>query len=293
MAVVVEVAPLRRKFEQLGPSLNERTRRLWAATEAQAIGRGGIAAVRQATGLSYDAVARGLADLDAGNPLDPSRVRRPGAGRKSCTVLDATLARDLEALVEPVSRGEPDSPLRWTCKSLRRLATELRATGHVISHTVIGELLHEMGYSLQANRKTTEGTQHPDRDAQFQHLNAQVQRHLAAGEPAISVDTKKKELIGNFKNGGREWRPAGAPLPVRVHDFMTKAGGRVSPYGVYDLARNAGWVSLGITHDTAAFAVATIGRWWRRMGRRVYPAATRLLVTADGGGRYGPAVPPW
>jgi hypothetical protein len=290
---VADIAALRRKYARMGSSLNERTRRLWAASEALEIGRGGIAAVRQATGLSYEAIAHGIADVEAGDPLDPARIRRPGAGRKRATSLDATLSRDLDRLVEPASRGDPESSLRWTSKSLRRLARELREAGHHVSHTLVGELLHEMGYSLQANRKTREGAQHPDRDAQFEHINDRVSAQLRAGEPAISVDTKKKELIGNFKNGGKEWRPRGDPLHVKVHDFMTKEGGRVSPYGVYDIARNAGWVSVGITHDTAAFAVATIARWWRRMGRRSYPRAKRLLITADGGGSNGPRIRLW
>jgi Rhodopirellula transposase DDE domain len=290
---VVDAPALRRKFELLSRALNERTRRLWAATEALAIGRGGIAAVRRATGLSYEAVAHGVSDLAGGDDLDPARIRRPGGGRKRATELDPALSVALEALVEPVSRGDPESPLRWTSKSVRRLAAELARAGHRASHTLVAQLLRERGYSLQANRKTTEGAQHPDRDAQFQHINDRVGSQIAAGGPAISVDTKKKELIGNFKNAGKEWRPQGDPLHVKVHDFMTPEGGRVSPYGVYDIARNTGWVSVGITSDTAAFAVATIARWWRRMGRASYPRARSLVVTADGGGSNGPHVWLW
>jgi hypothetical protein len=290
---VDSVEAIRAKFSKLRSALDERARRLWAATEAAAFGRGGIAAARRATGLAYETVAHGLADLTSGESLPAGRVRRAGGGRKKSTLLDPMLKSELERLIEPASRGDPESPLRWTSKSVARLTRELRSRGHKTCDTVIRGLLHEMGYSLQANRKTKEGASHPDRDAQFEHINEQVRGQIAAGQPAISVDTKKKELIGDFKNGGKEWRQRGDPLHVKVHDFMTKEGGRVSPYGVYDIARNAGWVSVGITHDTAAFAVATIARWWRRMGRSTYPRARRLLVTADGGGSNGPRVRLW
>lgn len=290
---MADIETLRAKFELLRGALNERSRRLWAATEAAAIGRGGIAAVRRATGLSYETVARGLKDLANANDLDPARVRRRGAGRKRATDLDRTLIADLDRLVEPSSRGDPESTLRWTSKSVRRVAAELGKLGHRVSHTLVAGLLREQGYSLQSNRKTKEGGDHPDRDAQFQHINDRVSAQIAAGGPAISVDTKKKELIGDFKNAGREWRPKGDPLHVKVHDFMTPEGGRVSPYGVYDIARNVGWVSVGIASDTAAFAVATIARWWRRMGRAMYAKARKLVVTADGGGSNGPRIRLW
>ena len=290
---MADVETLGAKFELLRGALNERSRRLWAATEAAAIGRGGIAAVRRATGLSYEAVARGLRDLASTDDLDPARVRRRGAGRKRATDLDPTLAADLDRLVEPFSRGDPESTLRWTSKSLRRVAAELGKTGHRVSHTLVAELLREQGYRLQSNRKTKEGGDHPDRDAQFRHINDRVSAQIAAGGPAISVDAKQKELIGDFKNAGREWRPKGDPLHGKVHDFMTPEGGRVSPSGVYDIARNVGWVGVGITSDTAAFAVATIARWWRRMGRSMYARARTLVVTADGGGSNGPRIRLW
>ena len=290
---MVAISSLRRKYAGLRRTLNERTRRLWAATEAREIGRGGIRAVCRATGLSYGVVARGITELRGGNRLEPSRIRRPGAGRKKCTALDPTLVPDLEGLVEPVSRGDPRTRLRWTCKSLRRLSDELKRMGHHVSYPVVGELLHGMGYSLQANRKTREGKQHPDRNAQFEFINASVVGQQDAGEPAISVDTKKKELVGNFKNGGKEWRPQGQPQEVNVHDFKDETLGKVAPYGVYDLTRNAAWVSLGIAHDTAQFAVATIERWWRRMGKAAYPRACSLLITADAGGSNAPRTRLW
>ena len=221
------------------------------------------------------------------------RIRRPGGGRKRTTDTDPTLRRDLERLVEPVTRGDPESPLRWTCKSVRKLAEELRGIGHAVSHQLVAELLHELEYSLQANRKVLEGSQHPDRNAQFEYLNDQVQRQVAAGQPAISVDAKKKELVGPFKNGGRELRPKGQPEPVRVHDFADKDLGRATPYGVYDLARNQGWVTVGIDHDTAEFAVASIQHWWQTLGQAAYPGATSLLITADGGGSNGSRLRLW
>jgi len=225
--------------------------------------------------------------------LPTARIRRPGGGRKRAIDTDPTLRQDLERLVEPSTRGDPESPLRWTCKSVRKLAAELQQQGHRVSHQPVAEVLRELGYSLQANRKTLEGGDHPDRDAQFAHLNAQAEAHLAAGEPALSVDTKKKELVGGFKNGGQEWHPAGHPEAVRVHDFVDPALGRASPYGIYDLARNTGWVNVGIDHDTATFAVESIRRWWDGMGHTVYPHATRLLICADGGGSNGSRVRLW
>jgi hypothetical protein len=276
--------------------LTERTRRIWAATEARAWGRGGAAQVARVTGLSVPTIRRGLAELatDAA-PLPADRIRKPGGGRKRTTVHAPTLLRDLEALVEPTAPGDPDSPLRWSCLSTRTLAIALEGCGHHVSHTLVAELLHELGYSLQSNVKTREGRQHPDRDAQFRYIARQVRAAHRAAQPAISVDTKKKELIGPFKNGGRAWRPGQTPQHVRVHDFVIRgaAGGKAIPYGVYDLHRDEGWVSVGIDHDTAAFAVHSVGRWWRKMGRPVYRSATRLLITADAGGSNGARLRRW
>ncbi len=275
--------------------LDERGRRRFAAAEALAAGRGGVTAVSRATGIARSTITRGLAELrDETVPAEPiDRVRRPGGGRKSLASTDATLLEDLRSLVEPVTRGDPMTPLLWTAKSLRNLAAELRAGGHRIGHNVVAKLLGELGYSLQANRKTLEGSSHPDRDAQFNSINDQVKAALAAGQPAISVDTKKKELVGDFKNGGREYRPKGDPEKVRVHDFLIPELGRAAPYGVYDIADNTGWVSVGIDHDTASFAVNAIRRWWRVMGRERYPHARRLVITADGGGSNGSRVRLW
>jgi hypothetical protein len=273
--------------------MDERVTRLWAACEAKALGRGGIAAVTEATGILGKRIWSGMRELkEIGRnpPMEPprqQRVRRPGAGRKPLTEKDPTLVTDLDGLVEPVTRGDPESPLRWTCKSVRKLADELRAMGHQVGPQKVSELLHDMDYSLQGTRKTREGSAHPDRNAQFEHINAQARTFQRAGEPVISVDTKKKELVGDFANAGKEWRPAGNPEPVRVHDFIDKQLGKAIPYGVYDIGRNEGWVNVGIDHDTAEFAVESIRRWWRRMGRRVYPDASRLLLTADGGGSNG------
>jgi hypothetical protein len=284
---------LKRRFDLLKPALDERARRLLAAAEALAIGRGGPALVSRVTGVSRRAIAKGCQELQRPDLSAQGRVRRPGAGRKRAAAKDPTLRPDLERLVEPVTRGDPESPLRWTCKSLRVLAEELRRLGHQISYRVVGEELRELGYSLQANRKTMEGTSHPDRDAQFWHIHEKVKDHQAAGQPVISVDTKKKELVGDFKNGGREWRPQGDPERVRVHDFVIPELGKANPYGVYDLTQNLGWVSVGIDHDTAAFAVGTIRRWWYSMGQPLYPEAQRLLITADGGGSNGYRVRLW
>jgi len=281
------------KYGVLQTALNERTRRLWAGTEALACGRGGIAAVMRVTGLSRNTVVRGIRETTQRHPLDVARVRAPGAGRRPKALLDPGLKGALERLVEPVSRGDPESPLRWTCKSTRRLATDLADEGYQVSHRLVAELLHELDYSLQGNRKTTEGTRHPDRNAQFEYINRQMSDAMRRRQAAISVDTKKKELVGDFKNGGREWRPAGEPEEVRVHDFLDKKLGKAIPYGVYDLARNAGWVSVGVDHDTAAFAVNTIRRWWRTMGRPAYPQARSLLIVADSGGSNGSRVRLW
>jgi hypothetical protein len=288
-----DVVVVRQKYVALRGTLDERARRLWAATEARAFGRGGFGVVRRATGMSSKTLARGLRELDSPESLPAGRVRRPGGGRKSAQVLDPGLTQALKKLVEPVTRGDPESPLLWTSKSLRRLSEELKVLGYQASRTLVGQLLHEAGYSLQGNRKTKEGANHPDRDAQFEHINECVKRQLRRGAPAISVDTKKKELVGDFKNGGREWRPKGQPEEVRVHDFLDKQRGKAIPYGVYDMKRDAGWVSVGVTHDTASFAVNAIRLWWKHMGRRHYPRATSLLITADSGGSNGARVRLW
>ena len=282
------------KYSALQMALNERTRRLWAATEATAWGPGGIAAVMRVTGLSRNTIVRGVHEAAQGPTVDVRRLRAPGGGRKAKAVLDPGLVRALERLVEPTSRGDPQAPLRWTCKSTRALASELGPQGYRVSHRLVAALLRdELGYRLQANAKTREGTSHPDRNTQFEHISRQVAAALDASQPAISVDTKKKELVGDFKNSGREWRPAGKPQEVRVHDFLDRDLGKAIPYGVYDLARNAGWVSVGVDHDTASFAVNTIRRWWRTMGRRTYPQARSLLIMADSGGSNGARVRLW
>ena len=290
------VATLRAKYRALAPALTERTRRVWAATEARALGRGGPGLVARATGLSPTTISRGLAELDVdAPPLPVERVRRPGAGRKRATDLAPTLLRDLDALVEPTAPGDPDSPLRWTCLSTRTLAVALEALGHHVSHTVVAELLHGLGYSLQGNVKTREGRQHPDRDAQFRYIARQV-AHRAPPRAAGDLGRHQEEGVGGaFKNGGRAWRPAKTPQRVRVHDFVIPgaAGGKAIPYGVYDLHRDEGWVSVGIDHDTATFAARSIRRWWRRMGRPVYAEATTLLITADAGGSNGARLRLW
>ena len=283
----MDIETIRYKYEALSPALNERSRRIWAAAEAKALGYGGIATVERATGISRATIARGIRQLDSTASLDPESIRRPGGGRKRAVDLDPTLRADLDGLVEPATSGDPQSPLRWTSKGVRKLAVELRSMGHEVSHRVVAELLHESGYSLQGNRKAKEGSRHPDRDAQFLHINDAVRRRQRRGQPVISVDTKKKEIVGDFKNAGQEWRPKGFPERVRVHDFMIPELGKAVPYGVYDLTRNAGWVSVGIDHDTATFAVHSIRRWWRMMGRAAYPKATSLLITADAGGSNG------
>ncbi len=290
---MVDHAAIRDRYVALSPHLDERGRRSFAAGEARAAGYGGIAAVSRATGVAASTIGRGLKELACGSGLPLNRVRRHGGGRKSLVATNTTLLDDLLALVSPSERGDPMSPLRWTCKGLRRLATELGSRGHKISHTVVGELLKQQKFSLQANRKTREGDSHPDRDAQFAHINASVTRALAEQQPVISVDTKKKELVGDFKNAGREWRPQGEPEEVRVHDFLIKELGRAVPYGIYDLAANAGWVSVGIDHDTAAFAVQTIRTWWHSVGAQRYPDARCLTITADGGGSNGSRVRLW
>lgn len=281
------ITRIRRKYTLLAPELDERGRRQWAAAEASDLGWGGISTVARATGLSRPTITAGLWELDQPAPQrsrQAARVRRPGGGRKRRSESDPGLLKALEALMEPVTRGDPESPLRWTCKSTQRLAGELTCQKHPVGPRTVAALLREAGYSLQANRKTTEGKQHPDRDAQFEHINAQVRAFHKQRQPVISVDTKKKELVGDFKNGGTEWRPKGTPEEVRVHDFQDKELGKAIPYGVYDLASNEGWVSVGITHDTARFAAASIRRWWTKMGQVRFPRARKLMITADGGG---------
>jgi transposase len=293
LEVMTDLAGINQRFMTLRDVLDERSRRLVAAAESLAIGRGGISAVSQATGMARQVVRHGIAELREPAVHPPGRIRRAGGGRKRTAAQDPTLLRDLERLVEPVTRGDPESPLRWTCKSIRKLADELQRMGHQTSRRMVAEMLHELGYSLQANRKTKEGTNPPDRNAQFEYLNRKVQRRLASRQPVISVDTKKKELVGEFKNGGREPRPKGDPEKVRVYDFLIPELGRANPYGVYDLASNTGWVSVGIDHDTAAFAVETIRRWWFGMGRAVYPKAGQLLIPADSGGSNGARLRLW
>jgi len=279
-------AALRRKFAQVWPHLDERARRLVAASEALQHGYGGIMQVSRACGLSRLTIAKGIRELAAA-PLPPGRIRRPGAGRRRLTVQDPALPQQLEALVEPLARGDPASPLRWTCKSTRTLAATLAAQAHPVSHTKVAQLLRDLGYSLQGNRKTEEGAEHPERDAQFAHINAAVQRALLEGAPVLSVDTKKKELVGPFANAGRRWRPTKTPEHVQGDDFPGPAVPRAYPYGVYDLGRNTGFVNVGTDHDTGAFAVASLRGWWRHEGRRLYPRTRRLLLTADGGGSNG------
>ena len=280
------------KFAILRPLLDERARRLWAAVEARAIGRGGISWVAEATGLSRPTIREGLQEL-AGPVLAtapqaiPERVRGPGGGRKPLRARDPHLVQALETLVDPVIRGDPMSLLRWTCKSAAQLAAALQTQGHPVSERTVNRLLHNLGYSLQSNRKSLEGSAHPDRDAQFQYINRRAKTFQKHGQPVVSVDTKKQELVGQFRTGGREWSPQGQPEEVEVHDFPSKTLGKVIPYGVYDEATNTGWVSVGVDHDTAEFAVETVRRWWRQMGSQAYPKATRLLITADGGGSNG------
>jgi hypothetical protein len=290
---MIDDAAIRLRFLAVEPLLNEQGRRRFAAAEAQAAGHGGIKAVSHVTGIARSTIGRGLAELRGMVTPPAGRVRRPGGGRKRLTAKDPTLVADLRHLVEPATRGDPQTPLLWTAKSLRKLTAELRGLGHRVSHNTVGSLLRSLGYSLQANRKTREGASHPDRNRQFEYINEQVKRALAASEPAISVDTKKKELVGDFKNNGREWRPKGKPEPVRVHDFLIKGLGRAVPYGVYDIGDNTGWVSVGVDHDTASFAVNAIRRWWQDMGRERYPKATSLTITADCGGSNGHRLRLW
>jgi len=281
------LAALTAKLQAVWPLLDERTRRLMAASEAQALGYGGVSLVHRACGLSRAAIARGMEDIDSGHVVGEGRTRRPGAGRKPVTVSDPRLLATLDRLIDAQTRGDPESPLRWTCQSTRTIADALGRRHHPVSHTKVAQLLHALDYSLQSNRKTEEGRDHPDRDAQFRHINATVTRCLTQGWPVISVDTKKKELLGNFANRGQQWRPAKQPRRVRTHDFPTPDVPRAYPYGVYDIGRNTGFVTVGTDHDTGAFAVASIRGWWRAEGRRLYPRAARILITADGGGSNG------
>jgi transposase len=292
---MVDEGNIRRRFRLIEEHLDERMRRIVAAAEAEAFGFGGASLVARATGVSRRAIRIGARELQQAPQRVGlgRRIRRPGGGRKRTVERDRTLQRDLETLIEPSTRGDPETPLRWTCKSVRRLSEELQRMGHTASHRMVAELLHEMGYSLQANAKTIEGTSHPDRNAQFEHINKKVRLYLVKGDPVISVDTKKKELVGEFKNSDQELRPKGMPEKVRVHDFVIPELGRAIPYGVYDLGSNTGWVSVGTDHDTAEFAVETIRRWWRWMGRQRYPQAQRLLITADAGGSNGSRLRLW
>jgi hypothetical protein len=279
---------IRRKFFALSPVMDERMRRQWAASEAMALGWGGVAAVAEATGLAWNTIKAGMRELEqrAEHPdeLTEERVRGCGGGRKRLMDTDPQLLKALEALVDPATRGHPESPLRWTCKSTAKLAEELTRQKHPVTDRTVATMLKQAGYSLQANRKTREGNQHPDRNAQFEYINGQVITFHRQRQPVISVDTKKKELVGDFRNGGTEWQPKGNPEEVRVHDFKDKQLGKAIPYGVYDLASNEGWVSVGITHDTARFAIASIRRWWHEMGAARFPRARKLMITADGGG---------
>jgi transposase len=279
---------LHEKYQALAPFMDERLLRRWAATEAQALGWGGASAVTKATGISRTTIRSGIAELHQSTPdPPPGRIRQPGAGRPRLTERNPRLLDDLHALLEPATRGDPEAPLLWTSKRTRHLAAELVKLGHQVSHDTVGRLLEDLGYSLQANRKTLEGNDHPDRDAQFEYINQQVHAFRTAGQPVISVDAKKKELIGNYRNSGREWHRRGAPVEVRAKDFPDKQLGKAIPEGVYDLVRNEGWVSVGIDHDTAEFAAVSIRRWWEEMGSLVYPRARRLLITADAGGSNG------
>lgn len=294
-----EDALITARHKSLEGVLDERQRRLYAAAEAKVLGHGGVKRVWHATGVARSAILAGLKELEQlqQEQQEPAseqrRVRRPGAGRKKLLEQNPLIRDALERLVEPMAVGDPETPLRWTCKSLMHLSRELRAQGHAISHVSVGALLKEMGYGLQGNRKTLEGSAHPERNAQFEFINQKADAALLAGEPVISVDTKKKELIGQFKNGGKEWRPEGEPEKVNVYDFVDKELGRANPYGVYDLAHNNAWVSVGTDHDTASFAVSTIQRWWRAMGRSAYPQARELMIMADGGGSNGSRVRLW
>ena len=287
------IAELTRRFHSVWPLLDERTRRIMAANEARSLGYGGVALVRRACGLSRKAIVKGMHEIERGVAPPQGRIRRPGAGRKPLTVSDPRLLNALEGMIEGETRGDPESPLRWICKSTRTIAGQLRRQKHPVSHAKVAQILHALDYSLQSNRKTQEGAEHPDRDAQFRHINTAVKRCLAQGVPVISVDTKKKELIGNYDNAGQQWLRAKQPIKVQGHDFPGPEIPRAYPYGIYDLGRNAGFVNVGTDHDTGAFAVTSIRGWWRFEGRRLYPEAAKLLITADGGGSNGSRLRLW
>ena len=284
---------LRQKFVSVWPMLDERARRLMAASEAVVLAYGGVSIVHRACGLSRKAIARGIREIQRGSPLEPGRIRCRGAGRKPITARDPRMLAALDRLIEPDTRGDPESPLRWVCKSTRALAAELARRRHPISHVKVAQLLHDQHYSLQGTRKTEEGADHPDRDAQFRHINATVKKALATGIPVISVDTKKKELVGNYANAGRQWRRAKQALTVNGHDFPSPDVPRAYPYGIYDLGRNEGFVNVGTDHDTAAFAVASIRGWWRAEGRHLYPKVREMVITADAGGSNGSRLRLW
>jgi hypothetical protein len=288
-----QVRAARKRYREMAPVLNEQSLRRFIALEAKALGHGGVSLMARISGLARSTIYHGLSDIRDKVRVPPGRIRKEGGGRKKKSSQDLTLMADLRRLVEPGTRGDPMQPLLWTTRSLRNLVTELAAKGHRVCPTVVGDLLRGMGYSLQANSKTREGDQHIDRDAQFQYINTQAKTFLAANEPAISVDTKKKELVGNFKNNGREWRRQGRPELVNIHDFIDPKLSRAVPYGVYDITNNVGWVSVGTDHDTASFAVNAIRRWWRTMGKKRHPKARRLMITADGGGSNGYRVRLW
>jgi len=293
MILAGQARAARKRYREMTPVLNEQSRRRFVALEARALGRGGVSLMARISGLARSTIYHGLSDIRDQTSVPGGRVRKPGGGRKKKSIQGPTLVVDLKRLVEPVTRGDPMQPLLWMTRSLRNLANELANKGHQVCPTVVGDLLRGMGYSLQANSKTREGGQHIDRDAQFHYINTQAKAFLAANEPVISVDTKKKELVGNFKNNGREWRRNGAPELVNVHDFIDPKLSRAVPYGVYDITNNVGWVSVGTDHDTATFAVNAIRRWWRTMGRKRHPKAKRLMITADGGGSNGYRVRLW
>jgi Rhodopirellula transposase DDE domain len=293
MIQAVQIRAARKRYREMAPVLNEQSRRRFVALEAQALGRGGVSLMARISGLARSTIYHGLSDIRRKVSAPPGRVRKEGGGRKKKVFQDPTLADDLKSLVEPATRGDPTQPLLWTTRSLRNLVKGLAKKGHEVCPTVVGNLLRDMGYSLQANSKTREGDKHIDRDAQFQYINTQAKAFLAANEPVVSVDTKKKELVGNFKNNGREWRPKGTPELVNIHDFIDPKLSRAVPYGVYDITNNVGWVSVGTDHDTATFAVNAIRRWWRAMGQKRHPKAKRLMITADGGGSNGYRVRLW
>jgi len=293
MIRAAQVRAARKRYLDMTPVLDEQSRRRFVALEAQALGHGGVSLMSEVSGLARSTIYRGLSDIRDKVSAPPGRIRKEGGGRKRKTIEDPTLVVDLKSLVAPATRGDPMRPLLWTSRSLRNLVTELAKKGHNVSPTVVGDLLRGMGYSLQANSKTREGDQHIDRNAQFEYINTQAKAFLTANEPVISVDTKKKELVGNFKNNGREWRPKGRPELVRIHDFIDPKLSRAVPYGVYDITNNVGWVSVGTDHDTASFAVNAIRRWWHAMGKKRHPKAKRLMISADGGGSNGYRVRLW